>query len=226
MAASTRWRHASQSRIAGSGGILPPTDTVFLYTPVDSPGCTPSRRGHGLLPRLQTGKQRPQRFAGLQHCRPKTAVLDGSDEDKLWFDPFLMVACSPRSRILHSSSQARWRLIVTEISASRPPASSVQAESSGTDSTAMPVGSYNPVINEGSDDDTVPGVLPSVYSATPPPPSPLFRIVTNSSDPDAANWLSSLASTVSRFAFTGVPLRLYSPTADNPLNPLFTDTKI
>src|ERR1017187_2597731 len=54
MAASTRWRHASQSRIAGSGGILPPTDTVFLYTPVDSPGCTPSRRGHGLLPRLQT----------------------------------------------------------------------------------------------------------------------------------------------------------------------------
>src|ERR1039457_5102503 len=37
MAASTRWRHASQSRIAGSGGILPPTGRVFLYTPVDSP---------------------------------------------------------------------------------------------------------------------------------------------------------------------------------------------
>jgi hypothetical protein len=40
-----------------------------------------------LLPRLQTGKQRLQRFAGLHHCRPKTAVLDGNDEDKLWFDP-------------------------------------------------------------------------------------------------------------------------------------------
>jgi len=35
MAASTRWRHASQR--ASQGGILPPTDTVFLYTPVDSP---------------------------------------------------------------------------------------------------------------------------------------------------------------------------------------------
>jgi len=35
MAASTRWRHASQR--ASQGGILPPTDTMFLYTPVDSP---------------------------------------------------------------------------------------------------------------------------------------------------------------------------------------------
>jgi hypothetical protein len=59
MAASTGWRHASQR--ASQGGILPPTDTVFLCTRQNHLKIIPSHSGKCYGP-----------------CNPR-AALEGSD---------------------------------------------------------------------------------------------------------------------------------------------------